>query len=145
MTGSSNHPTQRRRAIRPVAGFTLIELMVVVAIVAILAAVAFPSYREQVRKSRRAQAKADLIELTQNLERFRTVNNTYAGIALPFNQSPRAGTSHYALTVSGNTANAFLLTATPAGAQADDRCGTLTVNQAGVKTESGSADYDDCW
>ena len=59
------------------AGFTLIELMIVVAVVAILAAIAVPSYQEQVRKSRRAQAKADIVEYVQMAERFFTVNNTF--------------------------------------------------------------------
>ncbi|MDW7601742.1 prepilin-type N-terminal cleavage/methylation domain-containing protein, partial [Stenotrophomonas maltophilia] len=54
-------------------GFTLIELMIVVAVVAILAAIAYPSYSEHVRKSRRAQAKADLVEYAQLAERFHTV------------------------------------------------------------------------
>ena len=73
------------------AGFTLIELMIVVAVVAILAAIAVPSYQEQVRKSRRAQAKADLVEYAQMAERFFTVNNTYVGFTLPTTQSPREG------------------------------------------------------
>ena len=147
MRDSSAKTIPRDPAKGRVRGFTLIELMVVVAIVAILAAIAYPSYQEQIRKSRRAQAKADLVELTQALERFRTVQNTYAGITLPFTQSPRAGTARYTLAVSGNTATAFTLTATPqsAGGQDADRCGTLTINQAGVKTESGSADYSECW
>lgn len=143
------HAVPAGRTPRPAAGFTLIELMIVVAVIAILAAIAYPSYQEQIRKSRRAQAKADLVELTQVLERFRTVNNTYAdadGTGAFFDTSPRAGgTTHYTLTLGNDTATTFTLTATPQGAQATDRCGTLTLNQAGVKTEDGSADYDECW
>lgn len=126
-------------------GFTLIELMIVVAVVAILAAVAFPSYQEHVRKSRRAQAKADLVELAQQLERQHTVQNTYAGLTLPFTQSPRDGTSWYALSYSGNpTASSFTLQAVPSGAQSSDKCGTLSLDQAGRKTPA-AATVAGCW
>ena len=138
-----------RRAGRRHAGFTLIELMVVVAVIAILASIAYPSYQEQIRKSRRAQAKADLVELTQVLERFRTVNNTYAGADGSnafFDQSPRDNSQHYTLTL-GNDADidSFTLTATPTStSQLKDRCGNLTINQAGVKGNS-KGNYTDCW
>ncbi len=132
---------------RTAAGFTLIELMITVAVVAILAAIAYPSYQDQIRKSRRAQAKADLVELAQLAERFHTVNNTYAGWTLPFSQSPRDGTSHYGLALSDTGAAKFTLTATPAGDQAKDKCGTLTLNQAGVKGSGsdGTTHDPDCF
>lgn len=117
-----------------IRGFTLIELMIAVAVIAILAAIALPSYQEHVRKARRAQAKADLVEYAQLAERFHTVNNSYVNFALPANQSPReGGTAFYSLAASGQTQSAFKFTATPQGAQASDKCGTLTINQAGVK------------
>ncbi len=125
-------------------GFTLIELMVVVAVVAILAAIAYPSYQDQVRKSRRGQAKADLVEYAQLAERFHTVNNTYVGFTAP-TQSPRQGTAFYGIAVSGLTQSAFNLVATPVagGPQATDRCGTLRINQAGVKSHSAGT-VDEC-
>lgn len=129
-------------------GFTLIELMVVVAVVAILAAIALPAYQEQVRKSRRGQAQADLVELTQRAERFHTVNNTYDGfwatVPAEHRVSPRTGSSFYDISADED-ANEFLLTATPrAGTpQAVDRCGAMTINQAGTKTHEGGADRDD--
>lgn len=131
-------------------GFTLIELMVTVAVVAILAAIAYPSYQEQVRKSRRAQAKADLVELTHILERYRTVNNTYADAddsGAFFDQSPRDRAPFYAIALSNDGASTFTLTATPVagGSQERDRCGALSINQAGVKGETGSASYEECW
>lgn len=122
-----------------VPGFTLIELMITVAVVAILAAIAYPSYQEQIRKSRRAQAKADLVEYAQMAERWHTVNNSYATFALPVDQSPRepGATAHYALAITAQDATTFSIQATPQGRQEVDRCGTLTLNQAGVK---GSGD-----
>lgn len=131
-----------------VFGFTLIELMIVVAVVAILAAIAYPSYVEYVRKSRRAQAKADLVEYAQMAERFHSVRNTYVDFALPSLQSPReqGATAHYRLTPDGpfTDANTYTITATPQGGQAQDRCGTLTINQAGVKGNS-TGSLADCW
>ena len=137
------------RTIGRIRGFTLIELMIVVAIVAILAAIAYPSYQEQIRKTRRAQAKADLVEYAGLAERFHTTNNTYVGFSLPRTVSPReaGATVHYNLTPAGafTTANTFTITATPTTGQSADRCGTLSLDQAGVKTESGSADLSECW
>lgn len=129
-------------------GFTLIELMIVVAVVAILASIAVPSYQEQIRKSRRAQAKADLVEYAGLAERYFTVNNSYAGFTLPTTQSPREGTTaRYTLTPSGafTTTTSFTLTATPQGAQADDRCGTLSITNTGLKASTGSAALSECW
>ena len=135
----------RRSLGRHAAGFTLIELMIVVAVIAILAAVAFPSYNDHVRKSRRAQAKADLVELAQQLERHHTVQNTYAGLTLPITQSPRDGTSRYTLSYSGNpSASAFKLQAVPGTGQDKDKCGTLTLDQAGRKTPN-NATVEGCW
>lgn len=130
---------------RTALGFTLIELMITVAVVAILAAVAIPSYSEHVRKSRRAQAKADLVELAQQLERFHTVQNTYNGMTLPFTQSPRDGKSYYTLALSGAaTSSSFTLQAVPGTGQDKDKCGTLTLDQAGRKTPT-AAKVAGCW
>lgn len=129
------------------AGFTLIELMITVAVVAILATVALPAYQDSVRKSRRAQAKADLVELAQNLERYHTVNNTYAAATLAFAQSPREGTAHYTLAFDKDpTASTFGIQATPVegGSQAKDKCGTLALDQAGRKTPTEKT-VSGCW
>ncbi len=137
------HGTARRA----IAGFTLIELMIVVAVVAILASIAVPSYQEQIRKSRRAQAKADVVEYMQMAERYFTVNNTYVGFALPVAVSPReaGATARYNLAASTQTATALVLTATAVGPQASDRCGNLSVSNTGLKTESGTATLAECW
>ncbi len=135
----------RAQSRRP-AGFTLVELMIVVAIVAILAALAYPAYTGHVLKARRAQAKADLVEYAQLAERFFTVNNTYVGFNLPATKSPREANAptYYTLGIQ-STPRTFTITATAQGAQASDRCGNLSINQAGVKTSRGPAPLADCW
>ncbi len=132
-------------------GFTLIELMIVVAVIAVLASIAYPSYTESVRKSRRAQVKADMVEYAAMAERFRTVNNTYlkAGgvtFALPVAQSPREAGSpaRYTLALSTHTDNAFVITATAVGDQVNDRCGDLTLTNTNVKDNSVGA-LSECW
>lgn len=134
-------------------GFTLIELMIVVAVIGILAAIAYPSYQDSVRKSRRGQGKADMVELAQRAERFYTVNNTYAGFwatvpTAPVNHrvSPRTGgTAAYVITET-ETANTFSLTATPQGGQVyDTRCATLGLTQTNEKSETGTGVLSDCW
>ncbi|KRD30402.1 hypothetical protein ASE35_16850 [Lysobacter sp. Root916] len=134
----------RHNAIR---GFTLIELMIAIAIVGILVGIAVPAYQDSVRKARRGQAKADLVEIAQLAERFRSVNNTYAGFALPagMDVSPRQGTTYYNIAIANQTANAYTLTATPQGPQTQDTlCGTLGLNAAGVKT-AATSDISRCW
>ncbi|WP_434027686.1 type IV pilin protein [[Pseudomonas] boreopolis] len=129
------------------AGFTLIELMIVVAVVAILAAVAYPSYQEYVRKARRGQAKADLVEYAQRAERYHTVNNTYVGFTLPSLQSPReaGATARYTLALNpAPTQSTFTIVATATGAQATDKCGNLSLDQAGRKGNSQGS-LADCW
>lgn len=129
------------------SGFTLIELMITVAVVAILASIALPAYNESVRKSRRAQAKADMVEYAQVAERFFSNNNTYVGFNAPLpGRSPREPDvpQRYGLNYAV-TAATFTITATPTGAQASDRCGTLSISQTGQKTEDGSATFDECW
>ena len=129
-------------------GFTLIELMIVVVIIAVLAMIAYPSYQEQVRKTRRNQAKADLMELTQALERKFTADRDYSAPAFvfPFTRSPRDaadGRQYYNLAFSaGPAVGSYTLMATRVNTQAADRCGELTLNSLGQKTHSeGDDDY----
>jgi type IV pilus assembly protein PilE len=128
-------------------GFTLIELMIAVAVIGILASIAYPSYNSYVLKSRRAAAQADLTELSQWLERQFTANYSYlnaAGTAptLPITQSPRSGTAYYTLEFDGAvTKQNYQLKAVPQGAQQKDTCGTLTLSRSGAKT----AAVTNCW
>jgi type IV pilus assembly protein PilE len=135
----------RRYAMPKHRGFTLIELMIVVAIVAILAMIAYPSYAEHIRKSRRAQAKADLSEITQLLERTFTMDRTFANFDItPYAHSPFTGTAWYDIALA-QTATTYTLTATPQNDQANDRCGVLTVNQLGAKTHAAGDDDMCSW
>lgn len=144
---SSPAPIRRVANRRAVSGFTLIELMIVVAVVAILAAIAYPSYQDAVRKSRRGQAKADIAEYMQMAERWHTVNNTYVGFALPEAVSPRedGATARYALALApAPTATALTITATAIGDQTHDRCGNLSLSSTGQKTNSAGT-MKECW
>ena len=147
---------------RPAAsrGVTLIELMIAVVIVAILASLAYPSYTEHVRKSRRADAKAALLQLAMVMERIYTESNTYrpnnttptlgtADTAVFPNKSPIEGNDRfYTLAFQSIAGESFQISATPQGVQAADRCGTLLLSNTGTRSISGATQgltVDDCW
>lgn len=124
------------------SGFTLTELMIVVAIIAILAAIAYPSYTQHVTKARRAAAAGCLMEQAQFMERYYATNMGYAGAALPATECANELSSFYTFAIApGGTASTFSVTATPIGLQLsrDTQCGTMGLDQAGNKDVSGSA------
>ena len=130
------------------AGFTLIELMVTVAIVAILAAIAYPSYQNHVLKTRRTAAQGCLLEHVQFMERAYTTNLTYEAAgggapALPASQCERELEAFYDFQLDSVANRAFSLSASPKGAQDKDKCGKLGIDQSGAKTAVGGA--DSCW
>lgn len=134
-------------------GFSLIELMIVVAIVAIIASIAYPSYQNSIATSRRADAQASLLELAQFMERYYTVNGSYQNASttppsapgLPFIESPKDGAKYYDLALTAITATSFTLRARPKGSMAGDGCGDLTLTSTGVKGKSGPLALEQCW
>lgn len=131
-------------------GFTLVELMIAVAIIGILAAIAYPSYSNYLMKGRRASAQAHLADIAQRQEQYLLDARAYAGSLGALNMTtPDDVSTYYTITlVADNTAGAppsFTVTATPkAGtAQVNDQCGTLSINNTGSKIASTGA--AGCW
>jgi len=124
-------------------GFTLIELMITVAIVAILASIALPSYQSHVTSMRRTTAQACLLELTQFTERYYSTRMSYVDATLPASECTTNLTGHYSFAfASAPTATAYAITATATGAQAirDAGCTPMQVTQTGARTPSSG-----CW
>lgn len=137
--------TCRRKA----AGLTLVELLVVVTIVGILGAIAYPGYKNQVVKTHRSAAKACLAQYASQLERFYTTNLTYSGsgaMAQPPCTTEGGMGQRYTFGVTGISATAFTLTATRTNdfAARDTRCGNLTLDQANQRGVS-TGTLAECW
>src|SRR5688572_15049043 len=137
------------------SGFTLIELMIVVAVLAIIVVIAYPSYDAFVTRTRRAEAKRELLALATAQERYFTNCNAYAA-ALDGSQANCTGlgggaatrtteNGYYLMSLAGG-GGSYTLTATAQGPQARDTvCGNFTLTDTGAKTVSGTGTVEACW
>ena len=142
-------------------GFTLIELMITVAVIGILAAVAYPSYTQYIVRANRSAAQSFMYSVANKQEQYMLDARTYAGALSELNITvPSEVSSKYTITVSctmptvtgtctaATGTPAYVITGTPTGNQAtnDTKCGIVTLNQLGAKTEGGTASAaSDCW
>ena len=123
-------------------GFTLIELMITVAIIGILAVIAYPAYLDQIRKARRAEAQTALMNIAARQQQMLLDTRSYAATIGALNITvPRTVQQTYTISLNVGTATVptFTAAATPSGSQALDKCGVMSVDQVGTKSPSS------CW
>ncbi len=131
------------------AGFTLMELMIVVAIVGVLTAIAFPSYTQYVERGKRAEGRAALSEAAGRLERYYSDNNSYATADNAFpaaaNITTTSATNHYIVSIeTTGTHQTYTLVATPQ-TFTDTKCGNLRLLSTGARSTSVTPTDSDCW
>lgn len=131
-------------------GFTFIEMLMALAIAAIVASIAYPSYGRYVARSHRTQAQAQLLQAAQWMERAATAIGTYPSRpaqadALDALQT-QLSTDRYTLSITSADGSSFTITAMPQAAQSKDPCGTLTLDHTGKRSStSSSMSSDACW
>lgn len=129
-------------------GFSLIELLIALTIIAILSSISYPVYTKHVTHIRRIQAEIVLTDLAAHLEQYYETNNSYQNATLAdLGVSEFTEGSYYKLTIDNSTENSFQISATPLLNQAkiDIDCGNLSLDQTGNKKISGIGKSDECW
>ena len=137
-----------------IIGFTLTELLIVIAVVAVLVTVAMPGYKEHITKTRRSDGRTALLDLAARMERYYAEHHTYATAiigsgnastdVLSSNKSPGG---YYTLSIIRQNANTYMIQAAPDAAQAatDTKCGSLRLDQLGQKSITGTETVTSCW
>lgn len=134
-------------------GFSLVELLIVVVIIGILSAIAYPVYTNYITEARRSEGKAALLNLSAQMERYFSTNNTYATATIATGGSTDVLTSDktengwYQLEITAKGPSTFTITAKPLNEQAsqDSTCGSLSLTNLGAKGVTGSGTVQDCW
>jgi type IV pilus assembly protein PilE len=142
------------RTRQPETGFTLIEVMIVVAIIGILAAIAYPSYQDYIRKSRLADGKAAILAVQMDQEKFRANCPNYANSITNANTCADRGLGRATASPDGwydldlnddASATSYVVTATAQGDQANDRCGNLSITVVGGEITARTPGLTGCW
>ena len=132
-------PTAKRQR-----GFTLIELMITVAVIGILSAIAYPSYAEYVRRGHRTEARAGLLQAAQWMERAATATGAYPKTDKFPDSMKKVPADRYDIALSSDGAT-YTLTATAKNSQSSDKCGNYTLTNTGARGVSGSGTVEECW
>lgn len=132
---------------RAQAGFSLTELLIVIIIVGILAAIGLPAYQDYSRASKRSDAQQALSRMAQLQERYFTDNNRYAGNATALgyaSNAPESTGGYWALTAAGDSTK-YTVTAAPTNGHSDPECLTITLDSTGKRGSTGTGSGNDCW
>lgn len=152
----------KRKSISVSGGFTLLELLIVIAIIGIIAAIAIPNYERYVLRSHRVEARNTLQDIAQKLQQNYSISRDYAkdasGNAIDnstisgwgLDKSPASGTTRYNISFAqGPSSSGYVLQAEPQGVQTKDECQTFQIDQRGSKTAAGKSVRDElsikCW
>ncbi|WP_054014111.1 type IV pilin protein [Pseudoalteromonas sp. R3] len=137
-----------KRTNRTVLGFTLIELMITIAILGILASIAYPSYSLYVKRAARAEAASTLLDAANKQEQYFVDNRQYASTLAELGLQTTTENDYFTLTIAlGANLNTFTITATASGGPLEDDpdCTTLTINNLNIRGSTGNFTADQCW